>query len=148
MAKFLLGNARHQLDDKGRMRIPAKFREALGGSGCILPGRAGALFIVPEDTLMETRDAVREANAFANSDANDLSTAITANANYLEEDGQGRVRLPAELAQMVGIKKDIVFVGKLTYLEVWPAEVWDARYSVLNPDNLAKVLDRLKNLGV
>lgn len=148
MAKFLLGNARHQLDDKGRMRIPAKFREALGGSCCILPGRAGSLFIVPEDKLMETLEAVREANAFANSDANDLSTAITANANYLEEDGQGRVRLPAELAQMVGIKKDIVFVGKLTYLEVWPAEVWDARYSVLNPDNLAKVLDRLKNLGV
>ena len=32
MAKFLLGNVRHQLDDKGRMRIPAKYREALGGS--------------------------------------------------------------------------------------------------------------------
>ena len=148
MPKFMLGNVRHQLDDKGRMRIPAKYREVLGGTSCILPGRAGALFIVPEDKLMETLEAVREANAFANSDANDLSTAITANANYLEEDGQGRVRLPAELAQMVGIKKDIVFVGKLTYLEVWPAEVWDARYSVLNPDNLAKVLDRLKNLGV
>ena len=148
MAKFLLGNVRHQLDDKGRMRIPAKYREALGGSCCILPGRAGCLFIVPEDKLIETLEAVRAENAFANSEENELSTSITANADYLEEDPQGRVRLPAGLAKLVGIGKEIVFVGKMTYLEVWPAETWDARYSVLNPDNLSRMLERLKNLGV
>ena len=148
MGKFLLGNARHQLDDKGRMRIPAKFREALGGSCCILPGRAGCLFIVPEDKILETLEAVKAENAFANTEANELSTSITANASYLEEDPQGRVRLPQELAKLVGVKKDIVFVGKMTYLEVWPAEVWDERYSVLDPDNLRRMLDRLKKLGV
>ena len=41
MAKFLLGNARHQLDDKAECASPAKFREALGGSCCILPGQSG-----------------------------------------------------------------------------------------------------------
>ena len=132
----------HGLEYQGLMRMIETYRSRIPE---IVVGEP--LFASMED-IWETLEAVREANAFANSDANDLSTAITANANYLEEDGQGRVRLPAELAQMVGIKKDIVFVGKLTYLEVWPAEVWDARYSVLNPDNLAKVLDRLKNLGV
>lgn len=148
MPKFLLGNARHQLDDKGRMRIPARYREVLGGSCCILPGRVGCLFIVPEDKLLETLESVREQNAFANSELNDVSTDIMANARYLEEDAQGRVRLPAELAEVAGIKKDVVFVGKMTYLEVWPAEVWDARYSVLDPANLARMLDRLKKLGV
>lgn len=68
MPKFMLGNVRHQLDDKGRMRIPAKYREVLGGTSCILPGRAGCLFIVPEDKLMETMEAVTEHNAFANSE--------------------------------------------------------------------------------
>ncbi len=148
MAKFLLGNARHQLDDKGRMRIPAKFREVLGGQCCILPGRSGCLFIVPDDKLTETLDAVTEQNAFANTEKNDLATEIMSNAFYLEEDAQGRVKLPSPLAQLVGIRKDIVFVGKMTYLEVWPAEEWDARYDVLNPSNLARIVDKLKNLGV
>ena len=115
MPKFMLGNVRHQLDDKGRMRIPAKYREVLGGTSCILPGRAGCLFIVPEDKLTETMEAVTEHNAFANSEANDISTDITSNAHYLEEDAQGRVRLPAELAKLVGIKKEIVFAGKMTW---------------------------------
>lgn len=39
-------------------------------------------------------------------------------------------------------------MGKVNYLEIWPAEAWDARYSVLNPDNLSKMLEKLKNLGV
>ena len=148
MPKFMLGNVRHQLDDKGRMRVPAKYREVLGGTSCILPGRAGCLFIVPEDKLTETMEAVTEHNAFANSEANDISTDITSNAHYLEEDAQGRVRLPAELAKLVGIKKEIVFAGKMTYLEVWPAETWDSRYNVLNRDNLERMIERIRSLGV
>ena len=148
MPKFLLGNARHQLDDKGRMRIPAKFREGLGGSAYILPGRAGCLFIIPEDKLLETVKSLSGGNPFADTSDNDLSTEIVGNGDYLEEDGQGRVRLSKELAKAAGIVKDVVFVGKLTYLEVWPAETWDERYSVLNPDNLSKMIDKLRKLGV
>ncbi len=148
MAKFLLGNVRHQLDDKGRMRIPAKFRKGLGDTSYIIPGRAGCLFIVPEDKFLETVTPLVEANAFANTDANDLVTRILGNGDELEEDAQGRVRLSRELAKAVGIEKEIVFVGKVNYLEIWPAEAWDARYSVLNPDNLSKMLEKLKNLGV
>lgn len=148
MPKLLLGNVRHQLDDKGRMRIPAKFREGLGGSPCVLPGRAGCLFVVPEEKILETVSAISESNPYANSSMNDLATDIIGNGDWLEEDAQGRCRLSKELAKAVGIDKEIVFVGKLTYLEVWPAEVWDERYSVLNPDNLSKMLDKLKKLGV
>ena len=148
MPKFLLGNARHQLDDKGRMRIPAKFREGLGGSAYIIPGRVGCLFIIPEDKLLETVNSLSGGNPFADSSDNDLLTEIVGNGDYLEEDGQGRVRLSKELAKAAGIVKDVVFVGKLTYLEVWPAETWDERYSVLNPENLSKMIDKLKKLGV
>ena len=87
-------------------------------------------------------------NPFADTSDNDLFTEIVGNGDYLEEDGQGRVRLSKELAKAAGIVKDVVFVGKLTYLEVWPAETWDERYSVLNPDNLSKMIDKLRKLGV
>ena len=113
MAKFLLGNARHQLDDKGRMRIPAKFREVLGGQCCILPGRSGCLFIVPDDKLTETLDAVTEQNAFANTEKNDLATEIMSNAFYLEEDAQGRVKLPSPLAQLVAYGRTSCLAARL-----------------------------------
>ena len=69
-------------------------------------------------------------------------------AEKLAEDQQGRVRLSKELCSCASIEKDMVFVGKGTYLELWSAEVWDERYSILNKSNLDKVLDNLKKHGV
>lgn len=144
----MLGNARHQLDDKGRVRIPAKFREGLGAVSYILPGRAGCLHILPETEFEKLLAPLTSSNIYANDEKNDLATAIMAAGSCLEEDAQGRVRVAPELLKAVGIKKDVVFVGKGTYLEVWPAEVWDGNFSVLSPDNLNRIIERLKNFGV
>ena len=138
MPKFMLGNVRHQLDDKGRMRIPAKFREGVGAN----------LYVIPEDKFESVIASLGVDNLYANNDANDMATDILGNGDYLEEDAQGRVRLSKELAKTAGIDKEIVFVGKATFLEIWPAEAWDARFSVLNPDNLNRMLDKLKKYGV
>ena len=148
MPKFMLGNVRHQLDDKGRMRIPAKYREGIGSNAYILPGRAGCLYIIPEEKLESVVASLGVDNLYSNTAANDLATDILGNGDYVEEDAQGRVRLSKELAKTAGIDKEVVFVGKVTYLEIWPAEVWDERFSVLNPDNLNRMLEKLKNLGV
>lgn len=148
MPKFMLGNVRHQLDDKGRMRIPAKYREGIGANAYILPGRAGCLYIIPEEKLESVVASLGVDNLYSNTAANDLATDILGNGDYVEEDAQGRVRLSKELSKTAGIDKEVVFVGKVTYLEIWPAEVWDERFSVLNPDNLNRMLEKLKNLGV
>lgn len=148
MPKFMLGNVRHQLDDKGRMRIPAKFREGVGANAYIVPGRVGCLFIIPEDRFESVIASLGADNLYADNDANNMATDILGNGDYLEEDAQGRVRLSKELAKTAGIDKEVVFVGKATYLEVWPAETWDARFSVLNPDNLNRMIEKLKKFGV
>ena len=148
MPKFMLGNVRHQLDDKGRMRIPAKFREGVGANAYVVPGRAGCLYVIPEDKFESVIASLGVDNLYANNDANDMATDILGNGDYLEEDAQGRVRLSKELAKTAGIDKEIVFVGKATFLEIWPAEAWDARFSVLNHDNLNRMLDKLKKYGV
>ncbi len=148
MPKFMLGNVRHQLDDKGRMRIPAKFREGVGANAYIVPGRVGCLFIIPEERFESVIASLGADNLYADNDANNMATDILGNGDYLEEDAQGRVRLSKELAKTAGIDKEVVFVGKATYLEVWPAETWDARFSVLNPDNLNRMIEKLKKFGV
>ena len=53
MPKFMLGNARHQLDERNRFRIPVKFREGLGSNPYYLPGKNGCLYIVPEERFEE-----------------------------------------------------------------------------------------------
>lgn len=148
MPKFMLGNVAHQLDDKLRMRIPAKYRESIGASSYIVPGRKGCLYIIPEAVFSSVLQTLGNDQLYGNDEKSDIGTDILGNGDYLEEDAQGRVKLSKELRETAGIKKEIVFVGKGTYLEVWPKETWEARFSVLNPDNLNRMLENLKKFGV
>lgn len=148
MPKFMLGNVRHQLDDKYRMRVPAKFREGIGASSYILPGRAGCLYIIPENKFESVLSTLGNDALYGNDALSDMATDILGNGDNLEEDAQGRVKLSKELRDTAKISKEVVFVGKGTYLELWGAESWDARFSVLNPDNLKRMLDNLKKFGV
>ncbi len=148
MPKFMLGNVRHSLDDKYRGRIPAKYREGIGSSAYIVPGRSGCLYIIPEEKFESVIKTIGSDNLYGNDAENDLATEILGNGDYLEEDGQGRVKFSKELRDAAAIKKEVVFVGKGTFLEVWPAEAWDQRFSVLNPDNLNRMLQNLKKYGV
>ncbi len=147
MAKFMLGNFRHQLDDKNRVRVPVKFREGLGSSAYYLPGKNGCMYIVPEDKFEEMLAPYVGGDPYM-SDSDDFSRAIFAFSGELEDDANGRVTFDKTLKEKFGFKKELVFVGKATYLEVWPAEVWDARYGVLDPDKISKMIQDLKNKGV
>lgn len=153
MFDFMLGNVRHQLDEKDRMRIPAKYREALGGTSYILPGRKVdgnhcCLYVIPYDKFEKVFAKLDSDELYGGDERVDAATTILGAAEKLTEDAQGRVKLSKELCSCASIEKDMVFVGKGTYLELWSAEVWDERYSILNKSNLDKVLDNLKKRGV
>lgn len=153
MFSFMLGNVRHQLDEKDRMRIPAKYRESLGSVSYILPGRKVdgnhcCLYIIPYDKFEKVLAKLESDELYSGDEKLDAATTILGASEELTEDGQGRVRLSKEFCSCASIEKDVVFVGKGTYLELWSAEVWDERYSILNKSNLDKVLDNLKKHGV
>lgn len=154
MSQIMLGNVRHQLDDKNRMRIPAKYRQALGTPSYVLPGRIVdgekcCLYVFPEATFVsDIMPKMKPSSYYGSDELADTSSGLLGLAAELEEDPQGRVKLDSNLMTSAGIDKDVVFVGKVDYLEIWSAEIWDKRYGVLNSDNLKKVLDNLKKLGV
>ncbi len=153
MLKYMLGNVRHQLDEKNRMRIPAKYREALGDPCYIVQGRKvgdkmSCFYVIPHERFASLIEKVDTDKFYGGDDAIDTATALLGSGDELSEDPQGRVKLNKEICDAAGITKDIVFVGKGTYLEIWAAEVWDKRFSVLNPDNLDKMLEQLKKHGV
>lgn len=153
MLQYMLGNVRHMLDDGYRMRIPAKFTKSLGDPAYIVPGRKvmgdkRCLYILPHERFESVVEKLDTQSLYGGDETIEDATVLLGLGDTINEDPQGRVKLEKSLCSFAGIFKEIVFVGKGTYLEVWAAEVWDERFGVLNSDNLNKVLENLKKHGV
>lgn len=151
----MLGSVRHQLDDRERFRIPAKFRPMLGEKAYILPGREVGknskqycLYVIPETRFEEVFAKINDSRLYSGGEDADMLTTYFSAIQDVEEDGQGRMRLREDLATMLNVVKDLVFVGKGHYLELWAGEVWDERFNFLNADNVNRALENLKNRGV
>ena len=124
MESTFTGEYLHSIDAKGRVIVPAKFRESLGETFMITMGLDGCLSMYSNDEwngfveklrmLPETR---KEARA--------LRRHFLARAALCEVDKQGRVLIPVKLREHAGFTKDIVFVGMLSKVEIWSKERWD-----------------------
>lgn len=146
MAKFMLGNYRHSLDDKNRVRIPVKFREVLGARPYYLPGKGGCMYIVPENSFDSMFSSYFNQNPYM-SESEDFTTLIFGCSGELEEDSTGRVSIDKGITDKFNFKKEVVFVGKATYVEMWPAEVWDEKFGALDPNKISKMIEGLKKRG-
>ena len=149
MPKIMLGSVNHQLDEKGRMRIPAKFRDGIGVNPFAMVGKNNCLYIVPANTAEEILSTALPSDPFSETDEHsEASTFLAANSEELVEDNQGRTSLPKNLKDYAKIRKDIVVVGKGKYLEIWAEEVYNERFSVLDPDKIKKMLSALAKRSI
>ena len=118
------GTYEHQLDDKHRLRIPARFKKALVGENnektySFARGKNKCIYVFPDDVLEEFLEKVSSEKLGSASMA---SLLFCSSISPAEEDQQGRVVLPAMLRTMAGIKKDIVTIGRGNRLEIYSAE--------------------------
>jgi len=120
----LIGKQIHSIDAKGRMIVPAKFRDSLGSEFVVALGLDNCLNLYPMEEwgkllmkLKETLSSSDETRRFLN--------FLSANSEQVEADKQGRVILPTELRAKVGIVKDVVTVGALDKIRVFAKEFWD-----------------------
>lgn len=149
MSKFMLGSVNHQLDEKGRMRIPAKFREGIGTDPYVMLGKFGCLYVMPNESAEEILQSILPKDPYAlDEKQSTVSTLVAANSDVLSDDNQGRATLPKNLKDYANIKKDIVVVGKGRYLEIWAQEIYDERFSVLDPTKIKNMLDALTKRSV
>ena len=124
MAALFRGIYEHQLDDKNRLRIPAKFRKILTGENgemtySFARGLNGCIYVFSDDVLDEISEELAEERIGDSSFGSLLFSAYVFSA---EEDAQGRVVLPSRLKAVAGISKDIVTVGRGKRLEIWSAD--------------------------
>lgn len=148
MAKVLIGKYRHTLDEKNRVRIPTKFKEGLSSTIYLLPGRTGCLYIIPEENFEKLAHKFTDVDIFSDDEINDVATMYFSAASEIKEDAQGRILLNDQVKSIAGIDKEIDFVGRNDYVEIWPAEEYDKKFGTLNPTKISKMLSDLKSRGL
>jgi len=131
-----MGEYDHSIDTKGRIIVPAKFRESLGEEFVVTQGLDGCLFVYPNS---EWDNFVTELkNLPGNKEARQLQRYFMAGAANLDVDKQGRILIPSKLRESAGLEKDVVFVGVLSKIEIWSKERWESNNSFDNMDDIAE----------
>lgn len=120
----LLGQHRYQLDAKGRIALPAKFREAFAEGVYLTLGQDGCLFAYPKQEW-ERRSREVRSSPLSGSEARQYARMFFGHAERVDLDSQGRVVIPQPLRGRVGIEREAVVLGVGERLEIWAGAAWD-----------------------
>ena len=138
---MLIGEYHHNIDEKGRLIIPSKFREELGESFIVTKGLDGCLFVY---SLSEWEKIVAKLKKlpFTKKDARIFTRFFLASATVCEFDKQGRVNLVNSLTLYAGIQKECAIIGVNDRLEIWALD----KYNNLMTENNEKLDEISENL--
>jgi MraZ protein len=143
------GRYQHSIDPKGRLSVPAKFRD-------VLAQYEGTLIVVPNDNALEVHpleewqrleNRINEQSQF-DPEVRKLGRLYISRAKDVDLDGAGRILLPPDSRQQAGLGKDVTLVGPgRRFFEVWDRGRFD-EYERTNGDGLPSLFERLSRLGV
>jgi MraZ protein len=126
---LLTGNFSRSLDDKLRIAIPKRLRDAMScavGAGLFLaPGTDASLAMYTETVFAQLGERLGQASP-TRQDVRAFSRLFYGQAQHVELDRQGRIRIPPELAQLAHLEKEVVLLGVQDHLELWAATRWQA----------------------
>ncbi|NLA33364.1 MAG: division/cell wall cluster transcriptional repressor MraZ [Tenericutes bacterium] len=135
------GEYRHNIDEKGRLIIPAKFRHELGESFIITRGLDGCLFAYTNNEWSMIVNKLKEL-PFTKKDARSFMRFFLAGATDVEFDKQGRINITSPLVDYADLKKECIVIGVNDRLEIWNKEKWDSFVNTNNEEfsNIAENL--------
>jgi len=146
---MFLGQFQHSLDEKGRLMIPARYRELLAAGAFITQGFDKCLMVMTEVYFQQVYDRINAMN-LADPTARLLRRLILSNAYSVEVDKVGRILVPQNLRQVVELNGEAIVAGQGDYFEVWTPAAWNQQMDQLqdvetNNQRFA-TLDLSKNL--
>lgn len=121
---MLIGEFHHNIDDKGRIVIPTKFREELGSEFVIARGIEKCLYVY---SLKEWEKLVSRLDTlpFTKKDARTFNRTFFSGANVCEFDKNGRINITSPLVSYAGLTKECVIIGVNDRLEIWNEEAFN-----------------------
>lgn len=128
---MFLGQYRHNLDSKGRLTVPARFRDFLVPDGAyVMQGFDLNLMVLPTSTFESVSHRV---NRMSMTDPKTrlLRRLIFSTANFVEVDRVGRILIPSFLRETAELENGVIVVGNGDYFEIWSPDLWDVQVSEL-----------------
>jgi MraZ protein len=144
------GRYQHTLDPKGRVSVPAKYRNALAQfqePGLIVVPNGEALEVHPLEEWERIEGRINERSMF-DAEIRKIGRLYISRAKEVDIDGAGRILLPPDSRAACGLEKDVTLVGSgRRYFEIWDRKKFE-EYELRNGDGLPSGFDRLAQLGV
>jgi MraZ protein len=122
---MFLGTHQPRLDDKGRVFLPAKFRDELSEGLVLTKGQERCLYGWPLPEWTRITDQMRTAPVTGKT-SRDFGRVLFASASLEVPDKQGRITIPAALREYAGLTRECVVIGANTRIEVWDQAAWDS----------------------
>ncbi|QGG47844.1 division/cell wall cluster transcriptional repressor MraZ [Heliorestis convoluta] len=138
---MFMGEFQHSIDGKGRLFMPARFREALGEKFVSTKGLDGCIFVYPPEEWRRLEEKIKKL-PFTRADARSFQRFFFSGAAECELDKQGRFLLPQHLRQYGSLEKDVTIIGVGTRIEIWNQESWQ-RYNDESNLDFEEVAEKL-----
>ena len=122
---MFLGTHSPRLDEKGRLILPAKFRDELAGGVVITKGQERCLYVFPINEFERLADQLRQAPV-TSKQARDYLRVFLSGASDEVPDKQGRITIPPALRTYAGLERDLAVIGAGQRVEIWDAAAWEA----------------------
>src|SRR5262245_66581610 len=132
-----LGTHTPRLDEKGRLILPARFRDELAGGVVITKGQERCLYVFPTAEFTRIAGQLRE-QPMTHKAARAYSRVFFASAHDEVPDKQGRVTVPGHLREYAGLDRELVVIGASTRVEIWDRQAWDT-YLAESEDDFAGI---------
>ncbi|MBY6411360.1 division/cell wall cluster transcriptional repressor MraZ [Rhodococcus sp. BP-252] len=136
---MFLGTYTPKLDEKGRLTLPAKFREALSGGVMVSKGQDHSLAVYTREEFAERVRRLTEASR-SNPVARSYIRQLGAGTDEQQVDAQGRITLSAEHRRYANLGRNVVVNGSIEFIEIWNDEAW-ARYSSESEQSFSDAFD-------
>lgn len=143
---MLMGEYHHNIDDKGRLTIPSKFRFDLGDKFVITRGLENCLFAYSEDDFKKIVERL-EKIPFTKKDARQFMRFFLSGATLVEFDKQGRINITAPLISYANLEKECIIIGTGDRLEIWSSDNWN-NFMDSTKDSMSDIAEGLFNTDI
>ena len=137
-----IGEYNHTIDAKGRLIVPAKYRDNLGERFYVTKGFDDCLFVYAEEDFNILQEKIR-ALPLSNKESRTISRFFLGSAQEGELDKQGRILISGPLREHADLVKDVVLVGVGNHIEIWSKDRYEASEESMDVDNVALKLEEL-----
>ncbi|BDG79834.1 transcriptional regulator MraZ [Bacillus subtilis] len=138
---MFMGEYQHTIDAKGRMIVPAKFREGLGEQFVLTRGLDQCLFGYPMHEWKQIEEKLK-ALPLTKKDARAFTRFFFSGATECELDKQGRVNIASSLLNYAKLEKECVVIGVSNRIELWSKVIWE-QYTEEQEDSFAEIAENM-----